>query len=1204
MDKTAIKNFAVWARDKLISDVRYKAGMIGITENGIADKLPQSTKDLHFFDIGTKDYVEISGKEISQRNDLIRIIKQKEKETGNYKEAFNQIVEEVAYTWFNRLIAIRFMEVNDYLPSGVRVLSSDNKEKIEPDFVTHPFDTYFDFTADEKDKIIELKVDNKLDELFRLLFIKECNHLNKFLPELFEKTNDYSELLLTISFTDRDGIVYRLVNDIDEDDFNVEKEGQIEIIGWLYQYYNTVPKELINARPKSVKIKIQDIPAVTQLFTPEWIVKYMVENSLGRIWQNREPSNSLKSNWDYYLDEAEQEPEVSAKLDEIKKIYKNLNPENIKLIDPCMGSGHILVYAFDVFMQIYESCGYTQRDAAVSILENNLYGLDIDKRAYQLAYFAVMMKARQYNRRIFEKRIEPNLSYFKSSESVSSFALNQLEKTKDIASILLDESRYADEYGSLLNISLSYDDLNNLEEELKSLEDKIKKSILPDDMEFDILLTTLKPLVKQAKIFVRKYEVVVTNPPYLGSNAVGARLSDYLKTNFPDSKADLFACFLEKGISMTSVNGMSAMVTMQSWMFLSSFEKMRKRLLKKHTLTNFMHMNNMVMGIAFGTAVSVFLNNRIRNYKGTYNAIKYEDLIDNKPRAFPIKENRFVQISTEDFSKIPGQPIAYWASKNIFKAFENGKKMETLLDVKQGLATADNNRFLRLWYEVEIDNCKFDSVNAEDLIENGKKWIPYNKGGQRRQWYGNYDYLVNWENDGYEIRNFNRAVIRNQEYHFKEAITWGLITSGGFSIRYRTGGGIHDVSGMSAFYNGSISLKYILGLMSTPIADKIFKMLNPTINLQVGDFKNFPVLTDDNKESKIVEIVEQCLDISKTDWDSFETSWDFSRHPLLNGETTLQKSFEKYMLETNSRFDSLKVNEEELNRIFIDIYGLEDELTPEVSDKDITVAKIFNDQDDIYDDIKGNAYILTKEDVVKSFISYAVGCIFGRYSLDVEGLAYAGGDWDDSKYQTFIPDNDNCVPITDTEYLEDDIVGLFSAWLKKVYGKETFEENLDFIADALGTRGNTSREKIRNYFLKDFIKDHNRIYKKRPIYWMFDSGRNDGFKALCYIHRWTEDTIGHMRVEYLHRIQRIYENEINQMDNIIEQSSNNREISRATKTKTKLQKQLQETKDYDVKMGHLANARIGIDLDDGVKVNYEKVQTASDGKKIQILAKI
>lgn len=1215
MNKTAIKNFAVWAREKLISDITYKAGMLGVTENGIAEKLPQSTNDLQFFDIGTKNYAEVSGKEISQRNALVYAIKHKESDGNSFKDAFKYVVEEVAYTWFNRLIAIRFMEVNSYLPSGVRVLSSENRAKNEPDFVTTPFDTDLEFTPYEQDKVIQLKDENKLDELFRMLFIKQCNKLHDILPELFEKTDDYTELLLTISFTDKDGIVYRLTHDIDEDDFNIEKEGQVEIIGWMYQYYNIEPKAAVFARASGTKMKKEDIPAATQLFTPDWIVRYMVENSVGRIWVEGHPNDSLKNSWNYYVDEAEQEQQVVAKLEEIKATYKGLTPEKIKVIDPCMGSGHILVYAFDVLMQIYESYGYTQRDAARSILQNNIFGLDIDERAYQLAYFAVMMKARQYNRRILTEGIEPNLCFIKSSKQLQDSALDKMGEYKKITQKLIEEFRYAAEYGSVMSVSLSETDLQNISNQLEVVKSNEDIGNLMDIMDCNELVATLTPLLKQAKILGQKYEAVITNPPYLSGSAVGSTLNDYLKSNYPASKTDLFAVFIERCAKMLNNNGLQAMITMHAWMFLSSYETLRSKMLATDCIS-MVHLGarafEEIAGEVVQTTSFILCKNHIPNYKGVYYRLIDGTSQQAKEKMFLAGTNRYTACQSE-YERIPGAPIAYWISNGVLQAFASGDNLGTHALARNGMKTGDNNRFLRLWWEVNKNKFNSTTKSYTEAETINAKWFPYNKGGEYRKWYGNNDYIVNWQNCGDLIFNHAKADGRNvqdypSELKFVPSLSWSLITSSKPAFRYKECN-LSDIAGMSLFATKGKIIRY-LGLLNSNVALEILKLLAPTINFQAGDIARVPIIPEVNSNDNIIPIVEENISLSKSDWDSFETSWDFKEHPLVRlskdlwDATAIGASMSYYygchpkvgspaelcyMLwqgECNERFNKLKANEEELNRIFIDIYGLQDELTPDVEDKDVTVRKADLSRD------------------IKSLISYAVGCMFGRYSLDVDGIAYAGGDWDESKYSTFIPDVDNCIPITDEEYFEDDIVGLFCAWLKKVYGEDTLEENLDFIAKALGNKGNTSREVIRNYFLTDFIKDHIKTYQKRPIYWLFDSGKQNGFKALVYMHRWNADTIGNVRVEYLHRIQRVYEKEITRMQEIIDNSRDNKEISNATKRKEKLQKQIKETKDYDAKVAHLALSRIDIDLDDGVKVNYEKVQTAPDGKKMQILAKI
>lgn len=1173
MNKTALKNFAIWARKKLISDITYSAGLLAVNENGIGEPLPQSRSDLQLFDIGTKDYAEVKGERISQRNSLVSAIRAKAEELDNYKVAFEYIVEEVAYTWFNRMIAIRFMEVNGYLP--IRVLSSESG-KHEPDIVTTPFDAGLEFTGEESGRIYELRDNNRLEELFRMLFIRECNHLHDILPELFEATNDYSELLLSLSYTDKDGVVFHLVNDISEDDFNIEKEGQVEIIGWMYQYYNTEPKDKVFAAlKKNVKITKENIPAATQLFTPHWIVRYMVENSLGRLWIEGHPDDDLRQCWEYYLDEAEQEPQVQAQLEEIRAGCREISPEDIRIIDPCMGSGHILVYAFDVLMQIYSAQGYSERDAAKLIVEKNLWGLDIDRRAYQLAYFAVMMKARQYNRRILTSGIKPNLFVIDDNraltpEIIEYIADGDSKIAADLRSISNDLTN-AREYGSIINVQPV--DFSGLIERIGVIAQSDELNLIAMENK-RIACEKILPLVNQAQALSQKYDVVCTNPPYMGGSGMNSVLSEYVKRCYSEAKSDLFAALIIKCLEFTKQNGYSSLVTMQSWMFLSSFEEMRTKLLTLNTLTTLMHMENMVMGIAFGTAVSVFRKGAVKGYKGTYNQIKLADIENAKPKSFPVAGNRFAQVSSDNFSKIPGMPVAYWVSEKFADVFKNEKLYKYSISPSQNV-TGNNDRFVRKFWE--LSNVK---VGGRD------EWIFYAKGGGFRKWWGNLLDIVNWTPTARYIYQHgdghHASQIINKDYWYRKGITWGLITSSIPSFRVMPEGATFDKGGSTIIVEREV-YNYALGLLNSKVFLVVAKALNPTLNFQVKDICSLPLVI--SCLDVINSTVDKCIDISQVDWDSFETSWDFKTHPLLKPVPLISESFAQWSDECEKRFTQLKSNEEELNRIFIDIYGLQDELTPEVEDKDVTVRRAD----------------LTRD--IKSLVSYAVGCMFGRYSLDVEGLAYAGGEWDGSKYKTFIPDPDNCIPVTDEEYFRDDIVVRFVDFIRTVYGAYTLEENLTFIADALGTRGNTSRERIRNYFLNDFIKDHIKMYQKRPIYWMFDSGKQNGFRALVYMHRWNADTTGNVRVEYLHKLQRIYENEIRQSQDVAETGSG-REVSAAQKRIEKLTKQLKETHDFDEKIAHLALSRIDIDLDDGVKVNYEKVQTGDDGKKIEVLTKI
>lgn len=1221
MNKTAIKNFAIWARNKLIADIQYRAGLMGITADGIKNTLPQSTPNMEFYDIGTAEPYSITGEAIQQRKKLVEVLRQKEKDS-DYPTAYKYILEEVAYTWFNRLIAIRFMEVNDYLPSHIRVLSSETG-KVEPDLVTTPFDAELDFTHDEEETILRLKTDNALDELFRLLFIKQCNALNEILPALFEKTNDYTELLLNLSVVDQDGVVYHLIHDIDEDDFNIEKGGQVEIIGWLYQYYNTEPKNAAFA--KNGKITKDEIPAVTQLFTPDWIVRYMVQNSLGRLFIDKRKNEGAfadgrgldemtwdeveekriatekhlaeQMEWKYYLPEAAQTKEVREQLDKIQQQSEYKDVRDIKVIDPCMGSGHILVYAFDVLMQMYEDAGYSQRDAAKNILENNLYGLDIDDRAYQLAYFAVMMKARQYNRRILNGENTCHVYSIKESNNINRAHLKYLGTGMDDLEAntarvqlegLLDTLRDAKEYGSILKVEGYNWEL--LRRFVSAADAGTQISL--DSAGLEVTSEQLLTLIDITETMGRKYDVVVTNPPYAGTAKLSDKLNEKVKLDYPNSKSDLSTVCMERAIAMLKKHGYMTMINIPVWMFLSSYAKMREDIVNHNTLVNMLHCGRGIFGSDFGTTAFVIGKSFIDNYNGLYfRLFKSQSAVDPlevKEKLFLDQKGRFVA-KQNDFLRIPGTPIAYWLGENLISAFSNSS-INNIGAAKQGLATGDNERFLRFWEEVSFSNIGFNAQTRAESVQTGCKWFPCNKGGAFRKWYGNNDYVVNWFNDGQEIRNFKgengklKSRPQNMDYYFREGITWSTLSIGQLSMRVSPRGHLFETKGSVIFFNDPSLTKYVLGLVNSKVVNELLKVLCPTVDFHEGPISKLPVILNTTVKSQVDNIVEQNIYISKTDWDSFESSWGFQRHPLIQPVSTIEEAFAQWKVECSKRFDQLKANEEELNRIFIDIYGLQDELVPEVEDKDVTVRKADLQRD------------------IKSLLSYAVGCMFGRYSLDMEGLSYAGGDWDESKYKTFLPDVDGILPITDEEYLGDDIVTRLCSWLKVVYGEDTLEENLDFIAKALGGRGNSSREIIRSYFLKDFFKDHCKTYQKRPIYWLFDSGKQNGFKALIYLHRYTPDTIGNLRVDYLHKMQRVYESEIGRMQDMIDHSTNAREVAAATKRKEKLQKQLKECRDYDEMIAHLALSRIELDLDDGVKVNYRKIQTAADGKFYEVLA--
>lgn len=1252
MNKNAIKKFAIDARNKLIASVTDKAGMLGITPDNCSEAITKGA-DFEVYKTAAGTEVTLNKKQCEQRRKLVDQI---------HARGFEAVVEEVAYTWFNRICAIRFMEVNDYMyPVRVRVLSSEKEGKNEPDVVTMAPDIDWDFTDKEREEIIDAKMNNRLDDLFRMLFIKQCNLLHEVLPGLFEETEDYTEMLLNISFTNEDDVIRMLVDGIDEKDFNIaavdedgKAAGQVEIIGWLYQYYNTEPKN--KAFAKKGKITKEEVPAVTQLFTPDWIVRYMVENSLGRMWVEGHPDDELKSKWKYYLDEAEQEESVQQELDKIKEVYATLKPEDIKLIDPCMGSGHILVYAFDVFMQIYENAGWSQRDAAQSIIQNNIYGLDIDDRAAQLSYFAVLMKARQYDRRILTRGIEPNVYAVQESNGINrgqlkyfGTGLTDTEKNVAVSQMegLLNTLNDAKEYGSLLNVE-DYD-WELLEKFVENTDTESQISF--DTYGLDETVEQLKQLIKIGKVMAQKYEIVATNPPYAGTSNLSAKVNNFVKKNYPDSKADLFAVFIERCGEMIKKNGYQAMITMHSWMFLSSFEKLRVKL-QQQTIVNMAHLGarafEEIGGEVVQTTSFVLSKKHADKYVGIYCRLVEPNNQAEKEKSFICKE-KIYRAKQNDFKKIPGSPVAYWVNEKVYHVFENGVRFKTIGDTRQGMATSDVNRFTRLWYEVDCCNIGWNYSKLDSTEDGVHTWYPYIKGGTFRKWYGNEDYLVNWKFNGKEVKEYAAKLyksysrtIKNISEYLKPCISWGMVTTNNLSVRYYPEGHIFDIAGCCCFSNDDVRL-YLLGFLNSCIANTFCKILNPTINMNVGDIGNLPLIVSKTYKEKVDFGVERCIELAKLDWNSFETSWDFKCHPLISvisqnrtlfddiTDIDLAECYTCWENECNERFNQLKANEEELNRIFIDIYGLQDELTPEVEDKDVTVRKA-----DLQHDIK-------------SLVSYAVGCMFGRYSLDEEGLVMAGQPFEAHFFEasapvcgtgfagapgasvpigefyyktdegvkkcTYNPDKDNIIPICDEEYFSDDIVSRFCEWVKIVYGEKSLETNLDFIAKALGNKGNTSREVIRNYFLNDFFKDHCNTYSvtgsgKRPIYWLFDSGKQNGFKALIYMHRYDADTVGRVRTDYLHRAQKYVETAMQSAQYTIDNAASASEKSKATKAVTKYTKQLAEMKIYDEAIAHVANQRIEIDLDDGVKVNYAKfqgVEVAQEGKKalkVDLLAKI
>lgn len=1156
MNKGAIQRFAIWARNELIAQVSQRAYQYGITKEGC----------------GEANAVTVGGRALTadeqkQRKELVDQIRSK---------GYAQVMEEVVYTWFNRFIALRFMEVNNYLPSHIRVFS-DSTGAFKPEILSDVL--HLDLPGLNREKVAEYIESNDTEGLYRYLLLTQCNALNDPLPRMFEKMGGYTELLLPNNILKQDSVLGHMVADIPEEDWT----DQVQIIGWLYQYYNDERKnEVINIYKGTVKK--DDIPAATQLFTTDWVVRYMVDNSLGRYWIERHPESKLAEKLEFF---------VTPKNGEINHIDEFVKPEDVKFLDPCMGSGHILVYAFDVLMEIYKESGYTERDAAAMIVQNNLFGLDIDDRASQLAYFAVMMKARSYDRRFLSRGIKPNVLAIKESNGMGAAVRDGLTtdaKMNEISWYLVDTFRDAKELGSIITAEpkdydgyMAYLDGCNGQGQL-SMDDS------------DWLQNTrpmLKALARQAKVLATKYPVVCTNPPYL--NRMEGRLKSFILDRYKDVSGDLFSVFIYRDFLFCTESGYSAFMTPFVWMFTNSYEPLRRFIIATKSVTTLVQMEYSAFEEATVPICSFVLSNHTERSPGLY--IKLSDFKGGmdvqRQKVLEALNDKccgyFYETPIKNYKDIEDSPFAFWASLKVRNAFKNCDSIGKIAPPKQGLATADNDRFLRRWYEVNIGKIGFGCSSCADAVESRKKWFPYNKGGAFRRWYGNREYVVNWENDGYEIKNFRdsngkvRSRPQNLQFYFRPGITWSDITSASFSGRYSEKGFMFDIKGSSGFPQEEL-LPYVLGFLNSLVSQKCIKILNPTITTQVGDMARIPVVVDEQKREAVEKNVASCIAASRSEWDSSEISWDFKRNPLVNGNR-LAAAYTAWKQECEDRFRQLQKNEEELNRIFIDIYGLQDELTPDVADKDVTVHRVFNSKDDVPESMKGSNYVRTMRDEIVSLISYAVGCMFGRYSLDVDGLAYAGGEWDESRYKAIVPDSDNIIPICDDEYFDDDITGRFVKWVETVYGKETLEENLKFIADALDGKG-TPREVIRSYFLNDFYADHLKTYQKRPIYWLFDSGKKNGFKALIYMHRYQSDLLARMRTDYVHEQQERYRTQLTHLADAIEHADAAERV-KLTKQQKKLQEQALEIQKYEEKIHHLADQNIQIDLDDGVKHNYE-----------------
>ena len=1226
MNKTSLKLFAIEARNELMEKMRTRLDILGITKNGI-EKAKVVGRE-----------VEINGSLYPKEsyNSLVR----KYRQIG-----YEELVEESAYTWFNRLTALAFMEANEYIEEK---MIFNNVLKNEPGIIDNYYDFEFFKNLDselqkELHNLRDENTANSIEKLYSILVEEKCEELSVIMPFIFKKKGTYSDILFPTGLLLENSLLVRLREEIG-------KEAPIELIGWLYQFYNSEKKDEIFA--KKERIAKENVPAVTQLFTPDWIVKYMVENSLGKLsLESTGINENLKNNWKYYIES------------ELDKNSEKIKIEDVKILDPAMGSGHILVYTFDLLFEMYENLGWSTKDSVLSILKNNLYGLEIDERAGQLASFALMMKAREKFSRLFsvlkrEEAFKLNTLIIEESNNLSEKIKNKLKDNNlNNLSKIIEDFEDAKEYGSILKLETI--DRETLEKEFNLLKESLDNeqgTLIFNEDELDINieedLELIESLIVQHIALTNKYEAVITNPPYMGGKGFSPRLKTYVEKNYKDTKSDLFAVFIERCNEFTKKNCYTSMITMQSWMFLSSFENLRKNIIEKTEIKSLLQLGYGVIGIAFGTTAFSLKKSLPNENKGNYfrmfdkiaqniqtvdcatlfriakNNDSFRYKFDEYSSENKISENiesnnkgnliKF-QAKQKDFEKIPGSPIAYWVSDKVREIFEKNQKLGEVGKSIQGMSSADNNRFLRLWNEVNYSKIGYNIANSEEALESKKKWFPYNKGGEFRKWYGNQEYLVNWENDGYEIKNFKKAVLRNPNYYFKESISWSLITSTTSSFRYYPNGFIFDAAGSSYFSKENIFVT--LGYLNSIFGSFVSNILNPTVNLSNGIVEKFPNLYIQNQKN-ICCLVQQNISISKEEWDSRETSWDFEKLFLIDGKD-LKSAFENYCSHWRDNFVQLHKNEEELNRLFIEIYDLQDEMDEKVSFDDITIlkkeakiveidnskAKEFSSESERYLYDRGVSLEFNKDELVKQFLSYAIGCIMGRYSTDKPGLIMANsddvlelssnkflvkdanGDIRQEVETKFLPDEFGILPITAEKDFSNDIVERVKEFVKFVYGEESLKDNLNFIAEALGNKDNKNPEEIiRAYFIKDFYADHLQRYQKRPIYWLMNSGKKNAFSCLFYIHRYEPLTVARVRADYLIHYQEMLENKRKFIERqLYAEDITAKEKKNVEKELKDLDVLLKELREYANEVKHIAEQKIALDLDDGVNVNYERL---------------
>ncbi|HBR1749213.1 TPA: BREX-1 system adenine-specific DNA-methyltransferase PglX [Klebsiella pneumoniae] len=1203
MNTNNIKKYAPKARREFMDAVAKRLNTFGITANKKGElQIAEANLQGSVLQIAGNSF---DGKLAEPRKRIV---------ARSQKLGYAQLIEQVAYTWFNRLCVIRYMEIHDYLGHGFRVLSHpDNPKGFE--IIDHAQDAADELGLDRA-RIIELKLaGNKDEELYRELLLGQCHKLHEAMPFLFDALDDETELLLPDNLMRTDSILRGLVDGIPEEDWQ-----QVEVIGWLYQFYISEKKDQVMGKV----VKSEDIPAATQLFTPNWIVKYLVQNSVGRQWLQTYPDSAIKSQMEYYIEPAQQSDEVNQQLKAITP--ESIEPETIKVLDPACGSGHILIEAYNVLKAIYEERGFRSRDIPKMILENNLFGLDIDDRAAQLSGFALMMMARDDDKRIFTRNVRLNVLSLQESNNIDLptlwKALNLSgswqsgtsqglfsDDEQDLSSFNAD-NRYqlltrtlarftqAKTFGSLIDVpSDEYEQLKELLNTLVELQesgDSMQKPAAKQLIEF----------VHQALVLSIRYDAVIANPPYMGGKGMNADLKEFAKKQYPNSKSDLFAIFMERAFKLLSQYGFNAQINMQSWMFLSSYEQLRNNLLEDHTFITMAHLGARAFGQISGEVVQttawVIHNNHIKEYQPTFYRL-IDGNEEAKQQALLNRENEFAATAQDDFKKIPGSPIAYWVSAEFLRIFDKGTAMQIYAVPRQGFATGNNDRFLRQWHEVAINNFKRDAIDSDDANSSGLRWFPCNKGGTYRKWYGNNNIIADWKNDGAEMRNFSGSVIRNPSYYFKEGITWSTISSSTLSMRYSPRGFLFETKGSVCFPSIDKSYQIPLGLMNTKVVEQVLLAISPTLDFHEGPIGKVPVI--EASASRIKSIVDTAVKHSKKDWDSYEVSWDFTVLPFLNPDhyqSTLKATYQKLRADWEATTLELQRLEEANNQVFIDAYGLRDELTPEVPRHEVTLTcnphyRYGHDRQD--DELEE----LLQGDSVRELVSYSVGCMMGRYSLDRKGLVYANAGNEgfdklvaEGSYKAFSADEDGIIPLTDQEWFKDDATNRFREFVQVVWGEEHLQENLDFVAESLclnaikPKKSESALETIRRYLSTQFYKDHLKTYKKRPIYWLFSSGKQKAFECLVYLHRYNEGTLSRMRTEYVTPLLGKYDAYAEQLEKQIETADSTSEANRFKKELDALIKKQVELREFDDKLKHYADMRISLDLDDGVKVNYGK----------------